>query len=216
MSIGVALSLQTPRHCPHKNDLQVVWYIHVRELFSYSEYLKVSIPESGIHFFNVEINKWHLDSAANDPPPQMISRPQMILERKRSPTWTANDPVKFADHRHSKNWPVIVTPQKWLRPGSDAKLFMSRTWINYMKSSASGSMRNACFNLERLRRSFRLAWPRISPLERLWNGFDSDVLCTEPNAEIIIITYFVSSFFVSIFRLLKLVQLQLRSASQSI
>ena len=22
--------------------------------------------------------------------------------------------------------------------------------------------------------SFRLAWPRISPLERVWNGFDSD------------------------------------------
>ena len=34
--------------------------------------------------------------------------------------------------------------------------------------------RNACFNLERLSRSFRLAWPGISPLERLWNGFDSD------------------------------------------
>ena len=34
--------------------------------------------------------------------------------------------------------------------------------------------RNACFNLERLSRSFRLARPGISPLERLWNGFDSD------------------------------------------
>ena len=47
-------------------------------------------------------------------------------------------------------------------------------WIKYMKSSASESIRNACFNLERLSRSFRLAWPRISPLERLWNSFDSD------------------------------------------
>ena len=43
-----------------------------------------------------------------------------------------------------------------------------------MKSSASESIRNACFNLERLSRSFRLARPGISPLERLWNGFDSD------------------------------------------
>ena len=39
---------------------------------------------------------------------------------------------------------------------------------------ASESIRNACFNLERFSRSFRLAWPNISPLERLWNGFDSD------------------------------------------
>ena len=43
-----------------------------------------------------------------------------------------------------------------------------------MKSSASESIRNASFNSERLSRSFRLAWPGISPLERLWNGFDSD------------------------------------------
>ena len=39
---------------------------------------------------------------------------------------------------------------------------------------ASESIRNACFNLDRFSRSFRLAWPNISPLERLWNGFDSD------------------------------------------
>ena len=37
-----------------------------------------------------------------------------------------------------------------------------------------GSIRNACFNLERLSRSFRLVRPGISPLEQLWNGFDSD------------------------------------------
>ena len=43
-----------------------------------------------------------------------------------------------------------------------------------MKSSASESVRNVCFNLERLSRSFRLARPGISPLEQLWNGFDSD------------------------------------------
>ena len=47
-------------------------------------------------------------------------------------------------------------------------------WIRYMKSSASESIRNACFNLEQLRRPFRLARLGISPLERLWNGFDSD------------------------------------------
>ena len=47
-------------------------------------------------------------------------------------------------------------------------------WIKYMKSSASESIRNACFNLERLSRSFRLARPEISPLDRLWNVFDSD------------------------------------------
>ena len=35
------------------------------------------------------------------------------------------------------------------------------------------------FHLERLSRSFRLAWPGISTLERLWNGF---VSCAEPNA----------------------------------
>ena len=46
--------------------------------------------------------------------------------------------------------------------------------IKYMKSSASKSIRNACFKLKRLSRSFRLAWPGISPLERLWNGFDWD------------------------------------------
>ena len=33
---------------------------------------------------------------------------------------------------------------------------------------------NACFNLERLNSSSRLARPEISALERLWNGFDSD------------------------------------------
>ena len=43
-----------------------------------------------------------------------------------------------------------------------------------MKSSASESIRNACFNLERLSRSFRLARAGISPLDRLWNAFDSD------------------------------------------
>ena len=46
--------------------------------------------------------------------------------------------------------------------------------LKYMKSSASESIKNGYFNLERLSRSFRLAWPGISPLERLWNCFDSD------------------------------------------
>ena len=43
-----------------------------------------------------------------------------------------------------------------------------------MKSLASESISNAYFNLERLSRSFRLARPGISPLDRLWNAFDSD------------------------------------------
>ena len=42
------------------------------------------------------------------------------------------------------------------------------------RSSATELIRNACFSLERLSRSFRLARPGISPLERLWNGFDSN------------------------------------------
>ena len=59
----------------------------------------------------------------------------------------------------------------WVRPGSDTELFMSRNlihWINYMKSSTSESIRNACFN-------FWLTRPNISILGRLWNTFDSDV-----------------------------------------
>ena len=69
------------------------------------------------------------------------------------------------------------------RLGSSKARFRRRTfqepniihWNKYMKSSASESIRNACFNLERLCRSFRPARPGISPLgERLWNGFDSD------------------------------------------
>ena len=39
--------------------------------------------------------------------------------------------------------------------------------VKYMKSSASESVENGCFNLERLSRSSRLAQPRISVLERL-------------------------------------------------
>ena len=62
-------------------------------------------------------------------------------------------------------------------------------WIKYMKSSASESIRNAYFNFEQLSCSFCLAQPGISPLEWLWNGFDSDT------------------------ELLNLVQLQLRLAS---
>ena len=39
-------------------------------------------------------------------------------------------------------------------------------WIKCMKISASEIIRNACFNLERLSRSFRLARPGISPFNR--------------------------------------------------
>ena len=43
-----------------------------------------------------------------------------------------------------------------------------------MKSLESESIRNACFILERLSCSFRLAQLEITPLEQLLNGFDSD------------------------------------------
>ena len=67
------------------------------------------------------------------------------------------------------------------RQGSSKARFRRRTfqepnlihWNKYMKSSASESIRNAYFNLERLRRSFRPTRSGISPLEWLWNGFDS-------------------------------------------
>ena len=55
-----------------------------------------------------------------------------------------------------------------VRIGTDAELFMSLIpRIKYMKSSASESVENGCFNLERLSRSSRLAQPGISALERL-------------------------------------------------
>ena len=41
-----------------------------------------------------------------------------------------------------------------------------------MKSSAYESIKNGYFNLERLRRSSRLAWPGSSALGRLQRGFD--------------------------------------------
>ena len=41
-------------------------------------------------------------------------------------------------------------------------------YCKYMKSSASESVKNGYLNLERLSRSFRLAQPGISALERLW------------------------------------------------
>ena len=68
------------------------------------------------------------------------------------------------------------------RQGSSKARFRRRTFQEpnliyrnkYMKRSASESIRNACGNLKRLRRSFRPAQPGISPLEWLWKGFDSD------------------------------------------
>ena len=77
-----------------------------------------------------------------------------------------------------KNMPYDALRLDATTPGDPKARFRRRTfqepnliyWIKYMKSSASESIRNACFNLERLSRSFRLARPEISPLERLWNG----------------------------------------------
>ena len=50
------------------------------------------------------------------------------------------------------------------------------SWIKYMKGSAPESIRIACFNLERLSRSSRLAQPGISTFDRRQGrgGCDSD------------------------------------------
>ena len=76
----------------------------------------------------------------------------------------------------------------------------------------SESIRNASFNLERLSRFSRLARPGIATLERFWKGFDLDAVFFHAH-----ITHFESSLAeMSIFHLLNLVQLELRSASESI
>ena len=62
-----------------------------------------------------------------------------------------------------------------------------------MKRSASEIIKNGYFNLERLSRSFRLVWPGISALERLWNSFVSDAelfMCRTKCIKLIMITNF--------------------------
>ena len=102
-----------------------------------------------------------------------------------------------------------------MKPGSYAELFYEANpicYIKYMKSSMPESIRNASFNMERLSRSSRLAQPGISTFNRLWNGFDFDAVFSHAH-----ITYFESSWAeMSLFHLLNLVQLELRSASESI
>ena len=59
----------------------------------------------------------------------------------------------------------------------------------------------------------------ITTVEQLWNGFDSDaeLSCTERNAQINYNNRFCKQFHQkSIFLLLNLVRLELRSASESI
>ena len=85
-----------------------------------------------------------------------------------------------------------------------------------MKRMVSESIRNACFNLEWLSHSSHLAQPRISmdfgmTLIQMLN-FPS----TEPNAKIIIMHFIRSLTEMSIFLLVNLVQLELRSVSKSI
>ena len=89
------------------------------------------------------------------------------------------------------------------------------TLINKVQSHSVGGLRCLCFQDTH---SFRLARPEISPLERFLNGFvqKPNFSCTEPSAYIIT-TYFESSLTVmSVIRLLNLVQLQLKSASETI
>ena len=81
-----------------------------------------------------------------------------------------------------------------------------------MKSSACESIRNAFFNLERLSRSFRLVWPGISALERLWNGtFHVQNLMHK----LLLTAYFTSRLReMRIFLRLNYFRLELRSASE--
>ena len=62
------------------------------------------------------------------------------------------DVIEGPAHPDPKIGARVDLTSKGLRPGSDADLF----------------------NLERLSRSSLLAWPGISTVEQLWNGFDSD------------------------------------------
>ena len=64
-------------------------------------------------------------------------------------------------------------------PRVQVELFMNRTYpirTQYIELSTWQvrrlNNRNTYFNFTRFSRSFRLARPGISPLERLWNGFD--------------------------------------------
>ena len=66
-------------------------------------------------------------------------------------------------------------------PRVQVELFMNRTYpirTQYIELSTRKvrrlNNRNTYFNFTRFSRSFRLARPGISPLERLWNGFDSE------------------------------------------
>ena len=58
----------------------------------------------------------------------------------------------------SSGWPSGGRGRVAVRPGSDAELFMSQI-------SASESITNVCFNLERLSRSSRLSRPGISTFD---------------------------------------------------
>ena len=88
-----------------------------------------------------------------------------------------------------------------------------------MKHSASEpGLRNACFSLKRLSRSSYPAQPGILTLDPLWNAFDADAeLFMYKTKSINSYNVFCKQFTeMSIFRLLNLVRLELRSASGSI
>ena len=82
-----------------------------------------------------------------------------------------------------------------------------------MKSSVSESIKNGYFNLERLSRSFRLAWPGISPLERLWNYFDSDAELCMSRSQCINYNVFSEQFRFSVVLQAVLVQTELSSTN---
>ena len=101
-----------------------------------------------------------------------------ILKYKRSyrlrPIWGSSESFPAIIHRGSSIPLYKTTAKARFRRRTFHEPNLIRHWIKYMKSSASESIGNACFSLERLSRSFRLARPGISPLDRLWNAFDSD------------------------------------------
>ena len=70
----------------------------------------------------------------------------------------------------SKSTASCVLSTRGTKPRCRRRTFHEPSLIHrikpYMKSSASESIRNGYSNLERLMRSFRLAWPGISTWER--------------------------------------------------
>ena len=83
------------------------------------------------------------------------------------PTWKF--PEKWKIYKGGPIFPVGISERNFV-------FHLHVSWIKYIKSSAPESIRIACFNLERLSRSSRLARPGISTFDRRQGrgGCDSD------------------------------------------